>query len=81
MTGLLGHELVAIPFLPQPPFRSPVPRPITRGWERLVSDGVPTELARQKEITLATEPAIYFCDPHKPWQRDSNENTNGTAAG
>ena len=36
-----------------------------------------TELTRHQEISLASKMDIYFCDPHSPWQRGSNENTNG----
>jgi IS30 family transposase len=39
-------------------------------WDRGV------ELARYRDITMKLDMPVYFCDPHSPWQRGSNENTN-----
>ena len=34
-------------------------------------------MADHKSFTIATNVQVYFCDPRCPWQRGSNENTNG----
>ena len=35
------------------------------------------EMARHAELKILVDMPVYFCDPHSPWQRGTNENTNG----
>src|SRR5207245_9322302 len=36
-----------------------------------------SEMSNHLQLKIATGLEVYFCDPHSPWQRGSNENTNG----
>jgi len=53
--------------------RSRLPRELYKSltWDR------GKEMADHKRFGLATDIRVYFCDPQNPWQRGSNENTNG----
>jgi transposase, IS30 family len=61
VVGALSHQMRELP--------DQLRRSLT--WDR------GTELAHHSRFTLATDLKVYFCDPQSPWQRGSNENTNG----
>jgi IS30 family transposase len=50
---------------------------IPRRFRKTVTWDQGREMSLHKNISAATGFQIYFCDPHSPWQRGSNENTNG----
>ncbi|WP_052593519.1 IS30 family transposase [Luteipulveratus mongoliensis] len=74
MLGALPHSRVSaqvIGVLTQLMGRVPVSMARSLTWDQ------GAEMAEHARFTLATGCQVYFCDPHSPWQRGSNENTNG----
>jgi IS30 family transposase len=66
-----GHEAVQV----EAAMREAIKKMPTELFKSLTWDRG-KEMARHKEIKIATGVQVYFCDPHAPWQRGSNENTN-----
>jgi IS30 family transposase len=61
VTAALSHHIRKLP--------ASLKRSLT--WDRGL------EMAKHTKFTMATDVKVYFCDPQSPWQRGSNENTNG----
>ena len=60
-----------VPILSQHVRRLPAELRKSITWDRGM------EMAKHKDFSVATDVQVYFCDPQSPWQRGSNENTNG----
>jgi IS30 family transposase len=70
--ALAGHGAAAV--------RDAIARTITTLPEQLrrsLTWDQGAEMAQHARLRIETGVAVYFCDPHSPWQRGTNENTNG----
>jgi IS30 family transposase len=52
-------------------------RKLPQGLMRTLTWDRGSEMAQHRKFSIATDVQVYFCDPASPWQRGSNENTNG----